>query len=104
MLSTTLSSCTINRQQRWGGGMGVLTVRGIEGELESRLRAEAARRGMSLNALVIELVARGLGVTREGRRPHHDLDHLAGTWAADDTAEFTKATAPFERIDEELWP
>jgi plasmid stability protein len=84
--------------------MGALTIRGIEGELEGRLRAEAARRGMSLNALVVELVAQGLGVAREQRRTHHDLDHLAGSWTDRQRGEFAAATAPFERIEDDLWP
>lgn len=33
----------------------------------------------------------------------HDLDHLAGTWSAEDLAEFEAAVADFEKIDEELW-
>ena len=32
-----------------------------------------------------------------------DLDTLVGTWTADDIAEFERATAEFDQIDESLW-
>ena len=32
-----------------------------------------------------------------------DLDHLAGTWSAQDAAEFESATAVFEKVDEDMW-
>ena len=83
--------------------MSVLTVRGIDGDLDRVLRAEAARRGVSLNALIIELVRRGLGVAPAGREPHRELDYLAGTWSDADVAEFTTAVSAFERVDESLW-
>ena len=32
-----------------------------------------------------------------------DLDHLAGTWSAQDADEFESATAVFEKVDEDMW-
>lgn len=29
-----------------------------------------------------------------------DLDHLAGTWSAEDADDFLRATAVFEKVDE----
>jgi len=34
---------------------------------------------------------------------HTDLDHLAGTWSKEDTAEFAGVVAEFGRVDEEMW-
>lgn len=82
--------------------MPVLTLRGIDGHLAAALRDEAHRRSVSMNALVLELVRQGLGVA-ERRSLHHDLDTLAGTWGADEVAEFAETTADFEKIDDSLW-
>lgn len=34
---------------------------------------------------------------------HTDLDYLAGTWSAEDAAEFERNTAAFETVDEAMW-
>ena len=34
---------------------------------------------------------------------YDDLDHLAETWNAQDVAEFERATAGFEKVDESMW-
>jgi plasmid stability protein len=65
-----------------------LTLRGIDAELESRLRALAARESRSLNATIIEILR---------------LDDLAGGWSEADLAEFAERTRPFEQIDADLW-
>lgn len=43
------------------------------------------------------------GISTTKRPLHTDLDTLAGSWTADDIAEFERATAEFEHIDESLW-
>jgi hypothetical protein len=35
--------------------------------------------------------------------PHTDLDHLAGTWSAEEASAFDRRTKAFEVVDEELW-
>ncbi len=82
--------------------MPVLTLRGMDAPLASALREEAQRRGLSMNALVLELVRQGLGLA-ERRRRHHDLDTLAGTWSSNEVAEFLQNTSDFETIEESLW-
>jgi plasmid stability protein len=85
-----------------GVKMTVLTIRGIDDEVGSALRAEAKKRGTSMNSLVLELLGRGLGIA-PGRVTHHDLDAMAGAWTAEQHAAFTAAVSDFERIDEGLW-
>lgn len=82
-----------------------LSLRGIDTETANRLKAEASRRGVSVNALVIELVRRGVGLRPRGaRRPvHHDLDELAGTWKKREAAAFLGAISDFEKVDKSLW-
>ena len=42
-------------------------------------------------------------VTRRGGTAHTSLDHLAGTWSAEEAKAFARRTAAFEMVDEELW-
>jgi hypothetical protein len=84
-----------------------LTIRGFEAEVEAHIRELARREGLSLNQAVIKLVRRGAGVAEATRREADciggSLDHLAGTWSAEDEREFTRAVAPLERIDPGFW-
>jgi len=79
-----------------------ITLRDLPEPLEREIRREARRRGLSLNKTIIAVLSERLGFqSHVGRR--RDISSLAGTW--DDAAlnEFSKATATFERIDEDLW-
>jgi plasmid stability protein len=82
--------------------MKTLTLRGVDSELEARLKAVAARESRSLNSAILDILRRSLGVGA-GKSPFTDLDHLAGGWTEADLAEFREKTRPFEQIDEELW-
>lgn len=54
----------------------------------------------SLNTVVVEALARGLEL--DALAIHHtDLDSLTGSWQED--ADFDKAMADFERVDEDAW-
>jgi len=73
--------------------------------LES-LQAEAARRGVDVNALVKELLREGLrpAVRAGGTPPYHDLDALAGTWSEEEANAFLSATEYLQQVDEEAPP
>ena len=84
--------------------MPAMTLRGLDEEEAERLRQEAGRQGISLNALLLRLIREGAGlVRRPWRRVHHDLDPLAGTWTDDEAAAFTAALEDTRRIDSEMW-
>ena len=85
--------------------MKALTLRGVDEELEKRLRAKSTELGAaSLNATILRILRQSLGLEkRRYRVVHHDLDHLAGTWTETDAKEFEEATAPLAEIDQELW-
>ena len=76
------------------------TIRGVPAELDRALRRRARREARSLNAVVVETLARGLELEAEPVR-YTDLDHLIGTWQED--PEFDRAVADFERVDGEAW-
>ncbi|MGI8973550.1 MAG: hypothetical protein ACR2HI_05165 [Gaiella sp.] len=78
-----------------------LTIRNVSPELGLRLEEEKRRRGRSLNQTVLDVLSQALGVER-GRRSN-GLAQLAGSWSAAEHAEFERAIAETEQVDEELW-
>ena len=76
------------------------TLRGIPATVDSELRRRAKAEGKSLNAVVLEVLARGAGV---GAAPvaQRDLGDVAGTWEED--PDFDRAIADQHRIDKRLW-
>ena len=68
--------------------------------VDRAVRQRARREAKSLNAVVVEALARGLELDA---RPveHTDLDHLIGSWQED--PGFDRAIADFERIDADAW-
>ena len=80
--------------------MKALTIRNVPRELAAELEREKARRGVSLNRTVIELLSQSLGV---GVTRSNGLARLAGAWTEEDFRRFEEAVAPFEEVDAELW-
>jgi hypothetical protein len=66
---------------------------------------EAERRGVSVEAVVVELLHKGIGIERDNSQlqVYHDLDWFIGTWTEEEADEFLKAIEDFEQVDEELW-
>ena len=85
--------------------MKQLTVRGLEKELEARLRTYARKEGLSLSQAAVQLMRRGAGLDpKEGEeRIGHALDAFFGTASAKETARLEAEVAIFNRVDEELW-
>ena len=81
--------------------MGVqYTIRSVPEPLDRAVRDRAGRGGKSINAVVVEALARGLDPPSAPAH-HTDLDHLIGTWQEDPA--FDRAVAEFERIDAGAW-
>ncbi len=68
--------------------------------MDNVVREKAERYRTSLNALLLDALAKGLGT---GEEPvlFHDMDDLAGTWVEDEA--FDDAIASFGVVDEDLW-
>jgi len=82
--------------------MKVVTLRNVSPELADLLEKEAAAAGTSMNKTVIRLLERATGIA--GRRRHHrDLDHLAGSWSAEEARDFERELARQRRVEPELW-
>ena len=76
------------------------TIRSIPDAIDHALRRRAKRQAKSLNAVVVETLARGLELDAKPAE-YTDLDYLAGTWQED--PGFDLAIADFERVDEDAW-
>ena len=76
------------------------TIRAVPDAIDRAVRKRARREAKSLNAVVVEALARGLELDA-APTVHTDLDHLIGTWEED--PGFDRAVATFERIDDDAW-
>ncbi len=85
--------------------MKMLTVRGIDSDVQEGLENLARREGISVNSAVIKTLRTALGLDKKQRtKRYHDLDHLAGTGQQRTCgADFHKNTAVFGQIDEAIW-
>jgi len=85
--------------------MSNISLRGIDQKIHNQLKKEARKRGISLNALLLEYIYQGAGYTDKKHKinVYHDLDHLAGTWSEEEVREFQSTSKDFEQIDQELW-
>ena len=53
---------------------------------------------------MLRIIKESLGMDKKKRTAaYNDLDHLAGTWSAQESDEFLRATAVFEKVDEDMW-
>jgi hypothetical protein len=81
-----------------------MTLRGIDERTAVALKEKARKEGTSVNALLLRVLKESLGIEKKMRGfVYDDLDHLAGTWSKKDAAEFDRAVAVFEKVDEEMW-
>ena len=71
-------------------------IRAVPDAIDRAIRQRAKRDEKSLNAVVVDAIARGLELDAKPA-VYTDLDDLIGTWQED--PEFDRAIADFERID-----
>ena len=84
--------------------MKTLTIRGIDAELDQRIRKRSNLSGESINRTVLRLLNSAFGLEKNKVFPiHHDLDDFAGTWTQGDENEFRKNIQELNEIDKELW-
>ena len=81
-----------------------MTLRGIDEKTSEALKEKARREGTGVNAVTLRLLRESLGLEKRKRNVRYsDLDHLAGTWSAEEEADFERNTAVFEKVDEDMW-
>lgn len=79
-----------------------LSLRGLDPDLEKQIRELARSNQLSLNKATLMILRRGAGL-QESRHPAsvvgESLDHLIGSWTANEERQFNKAIKVFERVD-----
>ncbi|RKX74272.1 MAG: antitoxin [Spirochaetes bacterium] len=84
--------------------MKTLTIRGLDTELDLKIKERAAQSGESINRIVLQLLKSSLGIGKNKAFPtYYDLDKLAGTWTENDELEFTANIEELGKVDKELW-
>jgi len=85
--------------------MKQLTIRGFDDDLEMQIQRLANREGISLNQAVLKLLRKGAGLGEKGKTDTvgSSLDHLIGTWTADEAEQVERTIEDFEKIDDSMW-
>lgn len=83
----------------------IISIKNLDKNILVRLRFEAKKQGLDLNAYVLSLIRKSLGIDRfEGKMTDkNNLSQLAGTWTKSDYDEFIKNTHSFNEVDKQLW-
>jgi hypothetical protein len=82
-----------------------ITIQHLDDATAEWIEEQAAQRGMDKEAVVLQLIQRGIDLEQKKAAlpKYHDLDALAGTWSEQEAAEFDRTTASLRQVDEELW-
>ena len=82
--------------------MRQITLRGMDPEVEHKIRRIAKKTGQSLNRVILDMIHQHTGLN-EKKPLAASLKELAGGWSDEDATEFFDAIKPCEQIDEEMW-
>lgn len=78
------------------------TIRSIPEQLDKLLRKEAADKGTSLNNVIIETLKQAKGIATK-KSSYRSLDHLFGTWSADQASEVEVEIKAQRVVDPKDW-
>ena len=81
--------------------MTQVTIRRVDEAWVKKAKEEAKAKGVSMNTVLVDALARGLGV--DGKPKTNGLEKFAGTCPEGFGPEFEEAMKVFEQIDPELW-
>ena len=85
--------------------MKSISIRGVDDQLASLLKAEAKAARKSVNQFVLELLKRQVGLEKKKRYTHvyYDLDSLFGRWSKGEFDEIQRKIDAERRIEQEIW-
>lgn len=84
--------------------MTTMTLRGVDDAIAAVLKEKARQEQTSVNAVMLRILRESLGIDKKKRSAvYNDLDSLAGTWSSQESDDFLRATAVFEKVDENMW-
>ena len=85
--------------------MKPLKLEDMEPDLEEKLEQLARQQGVPIERAALTLLRQATGL--EADKPRgivgNSMDHLIGTWTAEEAEEFNRSVEVFEQIDESLW-
>lgn len=81
--------------------MTQVTIRRVDEIWVARAKAVAAEKGVSMNAVLVEALVKGLGV--DGSLRNNGLEKYAGDSPGDFGSEWEESMEVFNKIDVELW-
>ena len=85
--------------------MKAITIRGVDKDLEGKLKSVAKSGTLSVNQLILNSLRKSLGLEKNKihTRQYSDLNFLFGKWTEDEYEAFEKTQKNFQSIDAELW-
>jgi predicted transcriptional regulator len=84
--------------------MTQITLRGLDPDIEQKIREMARNSGKSLNRVILDMIYHYIGLNKkEKRAPAESLRELAGGWSEKDAIKFQEAIKSSAQIDEEMW-
>ena len=84
--------------------MKSITIHGLQDPLDSLIRRQAEKQGISLNKTIKKLLAESLGLKSKKEVDNKiEFMDLFGVWTEKDLEEFSRAVQDFEEIDEGEW-
>ena len=84
--------------------MSQITLRGMDDEVESRIRRIARQKGKSLNRAILDMIYEYTGRKKKSEEPQSkSLQKLAGGWSHKQADEFLESIKSCEQIDEAMW-
>jgi hypothetical protein len=84
--------------------MAQITLRGMDGEMEKKIRKIARQKGKSLNKVILDMIYQCTGQKKNVKDPGEEsLRKLAGGWSREQGEEFLESIKSCERIDEGMW-
>jgi len=81
--------------------MTQVTVRKVREEWVAKAKADAAEKGVSMNAILVAALKKGLGV--DSKPKTNGLERFGGTRPEGFGPEFEEAMGECSRIDEKKW-
>jgi|Deesub1362B_J571_1020462.scaffolds.fasta_scaffold01459_4 hypothetical protein len=84
--------------------MKSITIHGLDGPLDKRIREKARQMGLSLNKTIKKLLAESVGLQEPEPRDHREefLD-LFGIWTKEEAEDFHKNIREIRKLDPEDW-
>jgi len=84
--------------------MNSLTIHGLDDQLAAQIKRRSKEQSVSMNVLVKQLLAEGLGIKLAAEPPHRsDFEEFCGTWKEKDVRAFEERVADMETIDPGDW-